>query len=474
MDYKTFRQKLFNGDMDCVTLTKEYLKRIDNKNDLNAFISVQKEYALTRAEMVDRKIKEGRAGSLAGMIVAVKDILAMKGTRTTCGSNILKSFMSPYSATAIERLEQEDAIIVGKTNMDEFGMGSSNENSAFGPVKNPYDHERIPGGSSGGSAVAVAADMTMTALGTDTGGSVRQPASHTGIVGLRPTYGRVSRYGLIAFASSLDQIGCFAKTVLDCIEIFQVIAGYDSKDSTSSDKPVPDYKSFLGRNNKDLKVGIPKEYFGKGLDDEIKNRIERVIEIMRKSGSDIKKITLPYTDYGIATYYLICTAEASSNLARYDGIRYGLRPEEMSDLDSTYIGTRNRGFGDEVKRRIMLGTFVLSAGYYDAYYQKAQRVRTLIRRDFETVLKECDIIIGPTAPTTAFKIGENIDDPMNMYLSDIYTVSAPLAGVPALTIPIGKDSKGLPIGLQITGKPFGEGEIFGISDWLEKELGFFE
>lgn len=419
---------------------------------------------------VDSRYAKDRAGRLAGMTVAIKDNLAMKGIRTTCGSKILEHFISPYDATVIERLESEDAIIIGKTNMDEFGMGSSNENSAFGPVKNPYDHERTPGGSSGGSAVAVAGGMVLTALGTDTGGSVRQPAALTGVVGLRPTYGRISRYGLVAFASSLDQIGIFANTVADCAGVLQVIAGRDPKDSTSSDEPVPDYASFLERDVQGLKVGLPREYFNEGLDEEVRAGVENVIAVLRDSGAVIRSVFLPHTEYGIATYYLIATAEASSNLARYDGVRYGLRDDGFSDLKSMYTRTRSRGFGEEVKRRIMLGTYVLSAGYYEAYYRKAQKARTLIRQDYDRVFKTCDVLFAPTTPTTAFMLGEKLDDPLSMYLSDVYTVSGPLAGVPSISIPVGKDVRGLPIGVQITGRPFGEGELFSVANWIEKEL----
>lgn len=469
--YQKLRNKLLSGKTTCTKITEHFLKKIQEKKDLNAFITVFDDYAIERAKIIDQKIAMGKAGNLAGMVIAVKDILVQKGKRTTCGSKILENFYAPYDATVIQKIEAEDAIVIGKTNMDEFGMGSSNENSAFGPVKNPHDINRIPGGSSGGSAVAVAAGLSICALGTDTGGSVRQPASMTGVVGLRPTYGRVSRYGLIAFASSLDQIGCITNNVADCACLLQVIAGRDNRDSTSSNKPVPDYSTFLTNDPQGIRIGLPKEFFSAGLDQEIRDTIERCIQILKNEGAQIKEVSLPYTEYGIATYYLICTAEASSNLAKYDGIRYGLRIPE-NDLQSQYIKTRSQGFGDEVKRRIMLGTYALSAGYYDAYYKKAQKVRTLIRHDFEKVFQNCDIIIGPTSPTTPFKLGERINDPLKMYLSDIYTVTAPMAGVPAISIPVGKNSEDLPIGLQITGKPFHEGEILGIANWLEKTLEF--
>lgn len=470
-DFQSVRQLLAAGDINCQDLTQQYIEKI-NEGDkkFNAFISILGEMAREQAVAVDRKMAEGRAGRLTGMIVAVKDIISMKGTRTTCGSKILKNYISPYDATVIERLKAEDAILIGKTNMDEFGMGSSSENSAFQPVKNPYDLERIPGGSSGGSAVAVSAGMAMSALGTDTGGSVRQPAALTGVVGLRPTYGRISRYGLIAFASSLDQIGILSQTVTDCAEILQVIAGRDDRDSTSSDQPIPEYNTFLSRDVKGLQIGMPSEFFGEGLDKEIKQEIDKIADLLQNGGANVREVSLPHADYGIATYYLICTAEASSNLARYDGVHYGFRKDHLTELESMYTITRSQGFGDEVKRRIMLGTYVLSAGYYEAYYRKAQKVRTIIRQDYERVFKTCDIIIGPTTPTTAFRLGEKSHDPLRMYLSDIYTVSAPLAGVPSISVPIGKDSKGLPIGFQITAKPFGEGQCLRVAHWIEKNI----
>ncbi len=472
-DFQSIRQLLTTGDLNCQDLAAQYIEKInEGDKNFNAFISILGEQAREQAVAVDQKMAEGRAGRLAGMIMAVKDIIAMKGTRTTCGSKILENYVSPYDAAVIERLKAEDAIFIGKTNMDEFGMGSSSENSAFRPVKNPHDLERIPGGSSGGSAVAVSTRLAMSALGTDTGGSVRQPAALTGVVGLRPTYGRISRYGLIAFASSLDQIGILSQTVADCAEILQVIAGRDDRDSTSSDQPIPDYNSYLCQDIHGLRIGIPKEFFGEGLDSEVKQKINTIVNLLQNGGADIREVTLPHADYGIATYYLICTAEASSNLARYDGAHYGLRKEHLSDLESMYILSRSQGFGDEVKRRIMLGTYVLSAGYYEAYYRKAQKVRTIIRQDYEDVFKMCDVIIGPTTPTTAFRLGEKSYDPLSMYLSDIYTVSGPLAGVPSISVPIGKDSKGLPIGFQITAKPFDEGQCLCIAHWIEENIDY--
>lgn len=426
--------------------------------------------ALEKARLVDKKIAGGKAGKLAGMIVAVKDILAIRDVRTTCGSKILETFHSPYSATVVERLEKEDALIVGKTNMDEFGMGSSNENSAFGPVKNPFDPERIPGGSSGGSAAAVASECAMTALGSDTGGSVRQPAAHCGVLGLRPTYGRVSRYGLIAFASSLDQVGIFSQNAEDCASVLEAISGFDERDSTSVNCEVPSFSSDLGMDVRGLRVGLPSEYFQSGLQADIQVKINELCEMLEQNGASIQKISLPLTDYGIAAYYLICTAEASSNLARFDGVRYGSRIDTKEDLKHMYCETRSRGFGEEVKRRIMLGTYVLSAGYYDAYYRKAQKVRTLIRKEYDEAFGRCDMILGPTTPTTAFRLGEKINDPMEMYLSDIYTVTAPLAGLPAISIPAGKDTNGMPIGIQLTAPAFQEGLLLKLTEYIQLHM----
>ena len=473
-DYGTIRDQIVSGQLHCIDLTETCLQRMDEGVDLNAFISVFRDRARQKAEEVDMKIQEGCAGRLAGMIVAVKDNIAVKDAPLTCGSRILERFISPYDATVIERLESEDAILIGKTNLDEFGMGSSSENSAFGPVKNPVDTERSAGGSSGGSAVAVAAGMTMTALGTDTGGSVRQPAAFCGIVGLRPTYGRVSRYGQVAYASSLDQIGCLSNTVTDCASALDVIAGYDRRDATSSSIPVPEYTSFLDKDIRHMKIGLPREYVDEGLDDEVRSGLENVLEILKTSGVEIEVISLPHTEYCIAAYYLIATAEASSNLARYDGVRYGFRHDCTSDLPSMITESRTGGFGIEVKRRIMLGTYVLSTGYAEAYYQKAQKVRTLIRQDYHKALDKCDVLIGPTTPTTAFRLKEKLDDPLAMYLSDVYTVSAPLAGLPAISVPAGTDASGLPIGIQITGRPFGEGELLRIAHWMEQEQGLQE
>ena len=469
LTYRKLRDRIETGEISCETLVTAYLEKI-NQSNLNAFITVLDEHALDRAKTVDQKIRSGSAGPLAGMIVAVKDIFSTKDVRTTCGSKILSNYMPPYDAHVVSKLKEADAIIIGKTNMDEFGMGSSNENSAYDPVKNPVDPERIPGGSSGGSAAAVAADLAMTALGSDTGGSVRQPAALCGVVGLRPTYGRISRYGLIAFASSLDTVGLFSRSVTDCADLLQVLAGEDANDSTSSPVEVPDYFSDLEKGTEGLRIGVPEEYFSDGLDVSIRESVESILNQMEKGGASIRPVKLPMTDYGIATYYLICTAEASSNLARYDAVKYGFRASDFKDLDQMYLNSRHDGFGDEVKRRIMLGTYVLSAGYYDAYYRKAQKCRTLIQKDFNNAFEFCDVIVGPTTPTTAFKLGEKVDDPMSMYLSDIYTVTAPLAGLPAISVPIGKDESGLPVGMQITGNAFQEDLLFRVADWVEKSM----
>lgn len=403
------------------------------------------------------------------MIVAVKDVICMKGKRITCGSRILEHYVSPYDATVIQRLEAADAIIIGKTNMDEFAMGSSNENSAFGVVRNPVDESRVPGGSSGGSAAAVAAGCATTTLGSETGGSIRQPAALCGVIGLKPTYGRVSRYGLVAFASSFDQIGPFGQSVYDVASVLQVIAGHDPCDSTSADLPVSDYPSLLTGDVKGLRVGLPKEYFTKALDREIAGSIMKLVDRLKQAGAVVKEVSLPHAEYTIATYYILTTAEASSNLARYDGARYGRRAQDAGDLMDMYVKSRSEGFGEEVKRRIMLGTYVLSAGYYDAYYRKGQKVRRLIKEDFDNAFRAVDCLITPTTPSTAFRIGEKVDDPLQMYLSDVYTVSANLAGIPGISIPCGKDKKGLPIGLQILGRQFDEEMILRVADFLERE-----
>ena len=415
---------------------------------LNAFLAIDREGALQRVE--------NSSGALAGVPVAVKDNLCVVGMQTSCGSRILGDYHPPYNATVIQRLIDAGAIIIGKTNCDEFAMGSSNENSAFGPVKNPWDVARVSGGSSGGSAAAVAAGIVPVALGSDTGGSVRQPASLCGVLGLKPTYGRNSRYGLVAFASSLDQVGVFAREVTDMARVLGVIAGRDNHDATTADTPVPNYLESLSGELKGLRVGFPTALFGEGLDDEVGRSVKAVVDVYRELGAEIVDIELPHAGYAIAVYYIIATAEASSNLARFDGVRYGFRAEEAPELRQMYRKTREEGFGPEVKRRIMLGTYVLSAGYYDAYYRKAQQVRTLIKNDFLTAFKQCDAIITPTSPTPAFAIGEKVNDPLAMYLNDIYTVTANLAGVPGLSVPCGLSSLRLPIGFQLLGAYWSE------------------
>lgn len=434
---------------------------------LNAFLSVFSAKAVEQARNVDRKLAMGTAGPLAGMVIAVKDALCMKGERVTCASRMLEQFTSLYDATVIKRLLQADAVIIGKTNMDEFAMGSSTENSAFGPVLNPIDESKVPGGSSGGSAAAVAAGMAHTALGTDTGGSIRQPASFCGIVGLKPTYGRVSRFGLVALSSSFDQIGPFANSVADAAAVLQVIAGHDEMDSTSAAVPVPDFSAALTRDVKGLTIGLPAEALEHGIDADVRGALERCCDLLREAGAKIVDVRLAHARYNISTYYILMTAEASSNLARYDGARYGFRAKGVKDLDEMYVRSRTEGFGKETKRRIMLGTYVLSAGYYDAYYRKAQKVRRLIQNDFFDAFKSVDCILMPTAPTTAFEFGEKAANPLQMYLSDIFTVSANLAGIPAISVPFGTDSKGLPIGIQVLGKHFDEETVMRVGNYLQ-------
>jgi len=415
---------------------------------LNAFLFIDGEGAIKRAE--------NSAGPLAGSPVAIKDNLCVIGMQTSCGSRILGDYHPPYNATVIQRLIDAGAIIIGKTNCDEFAMGSSNENSAFGPVSNPWDVTRVSGGSSGGSAAAVAAGIVPFALGSDTGGSVRQPASLCGVLGLKPTYGRNSRYGLVAFASSLDQVGVFARDVSDVARVLGVIAGRDPHDATTADTPVPNYLEYLTEDLKGLRIGFPPALFGKGLDEEVGKSVKDVVDVYRELGAEIVNIELPHAGYAIAVYYIIATAEASANLARFDGVRYGFRAEDAPELRQMYRKTREEGFGAEVKRRIMLGTYVLSAGYYDAYYRKAQQVRTLIKNDFLDAFKQCDAIITPTSPTPAFALGEKVDDPLAMYLNDIYTVTANLAGIPGLSVPCGLSSSRLPIGFQLLGPYWSE------------------
>jgi aspartyl-tRNA(Asn)/glutamyl-tRNA(Gln) amidotransferase subunit A len=431
-------------------------------NSLNAFLEIDREGALNRAAQVDAD--SDKAGMvLAGIPIAVKDNICVRGMQASCGSRILGPYHPPYNATAIDRLINAGSVIIGKTNCDEFAMGSSNENSAFGPVKNPWDASRVPGGSSGGSAAAVAAGIVPVALGSDTGGSVRQPAALCGVVGLKPTYGRVSRYGLVAFGSSLDQIGVLAREVSDAATVLQIIAGRDPHDSTTAEVPVPNYSNELKGDVKGMRLGVSRALLGEGLNAEVRVAIENSIDAYRDLGAEIIDIDLPHAKYAIAVYYIIATAEASSNLARYDGVRYGFRAEDAPALKEMYRKTRDEGFGPEVKRRIMLGTYVLSAGYYDAYYLKAQKVRALLRQDFANAFKRCDAILTPTTPTPAFLFGEKVDDPLAMYLNDIYTVTANLAGVPGISVPCGLSSEGLPIGLQLLGPYWSEARLLRLA-----------
>ena len=436
------------------------------REDLNIFTHFDGGEIRAAANQISKNMKSGNGGELSGKTVALKDLISTKGIPTTCASGILKDFLPLYDATVVDKLKQNGALLFGKTNMDEFAMGSSNENSYFGPVKNPHNPIKVAGGSSGGSCAAVAAGIVDMALGSDTGGSIRLPASFCGVVGMKPTYGRISRYGLVAFASSLDQIGPIAKSVSDCAALLKAISGPDICDSTSATNEVPDYPNLLEGDVKGLKIGLPKEYYGEGCDEEILDSIQQVLDGLKSRGAEVSDISLPYTKYSIAVYYIIATAEASSNLERYDGMRYGYRGAG-SDLSDVYNSSRSDGFGEEVKRRIMLGTYVLSAGYYDAYYKKAQQVRRLIRDDFLTAFKEVDAIITPTSPTTAFNIGEKIDDPLAMYLVDVYTTSLNLAGLPGISVPSGKSSDGMPIGVQIIGKPFDELGILRIASKIE-------
>ncbi|MBU0952777.1 MAG: Asp-tRNA(Asn)/Glu-tRNA(Gln) amidotransferase subunit GatA [Elusimicrobia bacterium] len=453
-------------------ITEFFLGRIkQNDSHLTAFMEVFEEDALLKAKEIDKKIKSGqKVGLLAGLPIAIKDNMCIKGKKTTCSSKILENYISPYNATVIEKLEQEDAVIIGKTNMDEFAMGSSTENSAYKVTKNPWNKNYIPGGSSGGSAVAVSAGLSALALGSDTGGSIRQPASCCGVVGLKPTYGSVSRYGLIAFGSSLDQIGTFSKCVADSALLLQVISGYDRKDSTSANISVPDYTELINsrKDLKGLKIGLPKEYFISGIDQDVSKAMKDAIKALEKLGAVILDISLPHTEYAVAVYYILAPSEASANLARFDSVKYGYREQNTSGLLETYKKSRGKGFGSEVKRRIMLGTYALSAGYYDAYYGKAQKVRTLIKRDFEEAFKKVDAIVTPTAPSAAFKIGERTDDPLQMYLSDIFTIPCNLAGLPGISIPCGFTKDNLPVGLQILGRHFDEKTILEIGHNYEQ------
>jgi len=457
-------KRLRKREFSSLELTEAVFQRIAASDDkIHAYLTIVRDAALEQARQADERLKQDSGISpLLGIPIAVKDNFLTCGLRTTCASKILGEFIPPYDAATVQKLRAAGAVITGKTNLDEFAMGSSVENSAFFPTRNPWNLERIPGGSSGGSAAAVASDQCIAALGTDTGGSIRQPAACCGIVGLKPTYGRVSRYGIVAFASSMDQVGPMTKDVRDAALLLEAIAGYDPGDSTSVNRAVPRYASSLTEPVKGLRLGIPKEYFVAGMQAEVERAVRTAIRELEKSAAAVEEISLPHTEYAVAVYYIVATAEASSNLARYDGMRYGRRAQ-AKDLTETYMISRDEGFGAEVKRRIMLGTYALSAGYYDAYYLKAQKVRTLIKRDFDEAFKRCDVIVTPTAPTTAFKLGEKTQDPLQMYLSDIYTISINLAGLPALSLPCGFDSEGMPIGLQIIGKPFDESTIFRVA-----------
>ncbi len=461
---------LSTGAVTAEDLTAQYLAVIRQRDpQVKAFLHVDEEWALAQARTVDGKRRRGEpVGLLGGLPVALKDLLCTRGQPTTCASRILKNFKPPYDAHVVERLRQADAVIIGKTNMDEFAMGSSTENSAYQVTRNPWDLERIPGGSSGGSAAAVAACEAPLAIGTDTGGSIRQPASMCGVVGLKPGYGRVSRFGLIAFASSLDQVGPMAHDVAGVALLLEAIAGHDRRDSTSVDRPVPSYFAAVDEPVRPLRIGFPREYFGQGLDAEVEAAVRAALAVYRGLGATVEEVSLPHTASGIATYYVVATAEASSNLARYDGVHYGHRSKDHTDLINLYARSRGEGFGPEVKRRIMLGTYALSSGYKDAYYLKALKVRRLIRNDFDRAFERCDVVVGPTSPTAAFKIGEKSDDPLSMYLADIYTITCNLAGLAGLSLPCGFTRAGLPIGLQILAAPFEEEKLLRVARMYEK------
>ena len=460
------------GDFSSEEITRQYLNDIEQRDGhYNSFISVTAEQALDQARAADAARANGEAGSLNGLPIAHKDIFCTEGVRTSCASKMLDNFIAPYSATVVKKMAAAGAVMLGKTNLDEFAMGSSNETSFYGAVRNPWNRDKVPGGSSGGSAAAVAAGLAPAATGTDTGGSIRQPAALCGLTGLKPTYGRVSRYGMIAFASSLDQAGPMARTAEDCALLLQSMAGFDAKDSTCMDVPVPDYHAALDQDLRGLKIGVPKEYFSAGLDSAIGDAVHAALDEYRKLGAEIVDITLPHTELAVPCYYVIAPAEASTNLSRFDGVRYGYRCENPQDLDDLYTRTRDEGFGEEVKRRILVGTYALSAGFYDAYYRKAQQIRRLIKNDFTEAFKQVDLIAGPTAPNPAFGLGEKVSDPVTMYLEDIYTIAVNLAGLPALSMPVGL-TNGLPAGMQLIGRDFDEGRLLAaahqyqqVSDW---------
>lgn len=501
------REKVLSGEAKLRDIVEHYIRQIEDQNlKVNAYVDTDFDAARNRAKEIQKKIDNGTSGKLAGVVMGIKDVISERGKKLTCASKMLENFESVYDATVIERLKNEDAILIGRLNMDEFAMGSANEYSNFGSVKNPHDLTKVPGGSSGGSAAAVAADMAMVTLGSDTGGSIRQPASYCGVVGLKPTYGRVSRYGLVAFASSFDCIGPLTHSVEDAARVLDVIAGFDEMDNTSAQKEKEDYVSAAQNPNKNIRIGVPEEFFGEGLDEEIKTGVNKILKDLEADGAELVPVKLPHTKYGIATYYVLATAEASSNLARYDGIRYGHRAdknemleelkkeekalkeqfemaegdakvaaqEKLAKLDSPlirlYKKSRTEGFGDEVKRRIMLGTYVLSAGYYDAYYGKAQKVRRLIQNDYKEAFKNVDVIVSPTAPTTAFDLGSKQDDPIQMYLNDVYTISANLAGICGISVPAGTHSNGLPYGIQFVADSFQETKVLNAGRLVELKV----
>lgn len=470
LSISAIREGLQSKQFSCVEVTKASLDKASRLASLNCFIEVSTESALKEAEQVDSLLKAGKQGPLLGVPVGIKDVICTKGIRTTAGSKILHNFIPPYDATVVRKLKTAGAVSIGKLNMDEFAMGSSNENSAYGPVQNPWNPEYVPGGSSGGSAAAVAAGICPITLGTDTGGSIRQPASFCGIVGLKPTYGRVSRYGVIAYASSLDQVGGFARNVRDCALVTQAICGVDPNDATSVNQPVPNFEESLGKSIKGLRIGIPKEYFVAGLDADIKQSLQTALKTLEGLGAIPVEVSLPHTELAVSVYYILAPAEASSNLARFDGIRYGHRAEGQLDLKTLYAKSRSEGFGKEVQRRILVGTYVLSSGYYDAYYLKAQKVRSLIVKDFQDAFQNhCDLIVAPTTPAAPFKIGEKVSNPLQMYLNDIFTIPVNLAGLPGMSIPCGFTSHGLPIGLQLIGKPWDEATLFQVASAYESE-----